>query len=85
MIALVVIFIIFIIGYLIAQLLGSVISNYVLHLYQLNIAKDSSIFILNFDIKLVSWFIVFPLVSTAIFLTLKLRNKTPGDLIYERE
>ncbi len=85
MIALVVIFIIFIIGYLIAQLFGNVISNYVLLLYQLNIAKDSSIFILNFDIKLVSWFIVFPLVSTAIFLTLKLRNKTPGDLIYERE
>ena len=85
MIALVVIFIIFIIGYLIAQLLGSVISNYVLHLYQLNIAKDSSIFILNIDIKLISWFIVFPLISTAIFLTLKLSNKTPGDLIYERE
>jgi hypothetical protein len=85
MIALVVISIIFILGYLIAKLLGGVISNFVLHLYQLNISKDSSIFILNFDIKLVSWFIVFPLVSTAIFITLKLRNKTPGDLIYERD
>jgi len=85
MIALVVIFIIFIIGYLITQLLGGMISNYVLHMYQLNIANDSSIFILNFDIKLVCWFILFPLVSTALFLTLKLRNKTPGDLIYERE
>ena len=81
----VVIFIIFIIGYLITQLLGGMISNYVLHMYQLNIASDSSIFILNFDIKLVCWFILFPLVSTALFLSLKLRNKTPGDLIYERE
>jgi hypothetical protein len=85
MIALVVIFIIFIIGYLITQLLGGMISNYVLHIYQLNIARDSSIFILNFDIELLCWFILFPLVSTALFLTLKLRNKTPGDLIYERE
>jgi ABC-type antimicrobial peptide transport system permease subunit len=85
MIALVVITIIFIIGYLIAKLLGSAISSNVLHIYQLNIAKDSSIFNLSLDIKLLSWFIVFPLVSTAIFLTLKLRNKTPGDLIYERD
>jgi hypothetical protein len=84
-ISLVVIFIIFIIGYLITQLIGDFISNYVLQLFQLKITDESSIFILNLDLKLVSWFILFPLVSTAIFLALRLRNKTPGDLIYERD
>lgn len=85
MISLVVIIIVFVIGYLIAELLGGAVSNYVLHLYQLNIAKDSSIFILNFDLNLVSWFILFPLFSTALFIAIKLHNKTPGDLIYERD
>jgi ABC-type antimicrobial peptide transport system permease subunit len=84
-ISLVVISSIFIIGFIIAQLIGNYASNYVLLLSQISIANGMAIFLLNIDFKLLFWFIIFPLLSTTAFLIIKLRNKTPGDLIYERD
>ena len=72
---------IFGLSFILVKLIGSPISSYIIK--DLNV-KDF-IFNINFDFMVIVRFVLMPVFIIAILIFNKLYNKTPGDLIYERD
>lgn len=83
-IALIIILVVFILGYIIAlivgELMGSFIFSYFFDLQEIS----GGIFSLNLTLLLFTWFIILPYVIIAYVVNNKIKDKTPGDLIYGR-
>lgn len=79
------IFIITSIGYITSFLLGNVIANIVARIKGMSVDPGTDLFILHIDGFLIFNFLILPVITVSIFIYFKLFNKTPGDLIYERD
>jgi hypothetical protein len=72
------------IGYVFNKITGSIISNYVAKLGNMNLSQEFNLYILEFNTTLLLIFVLFPILTVFGFIYHKLYNKTPGDLIYDR-
>lgn len=72
-------------GYLISVLSGSLISHAVAGLKGMSVETGTDLFILQLDGFLIFTFLILPVLTVSVFIYFKLFNKTPGDLIYERD
>lgn len=79
------IFIITSIGYFTSFLLGNLIANIVASIKGMSVDPGTDLFILHIDGFLIFNFLILPVITVSIFIYFKLFNKTPGDLIYERD
>lgn len=79
------IFIITSIGYFTSFLLGNLIANIVASIKGMAVDPGTDLFILHIDGFLIFNFLILPVITVSVFIYFKLFNKTPGDLIYERD
>ena len=73
------------IGFVFNKITGSIISNYVAKLGNMNISQEFNLYVLEFNTTLLLIFVLFPILTVFGFIYRKLYNKTPGDLIYDRD
>jgi ABC-type antimicrobial peptide transport system permease subunit len=73
------------IGFVFNKITGSIISNYVAKLGNMNISQEYNLYVLEFNTTLLLIFVLFPILTVFGFIYHKLYNKTPGDLIYDRD
>jgi hypothetical protein len=73
-------------GYILSYFMGQSISAFFIkYIMQINIEAGTKLYLLNISYDLVLTFLILPILIIYIFIYTKLHNKTPGDLIYERE
>ena len=75
---------IFLISFFIASIIGITISPIALEMYGINSDSVTELFILRMNYYMVLLFVVVPLIITSLLIYFKIKNQTPGDLIYER-
>ncbi len=72
--------------YFASMAFGEHISKFVLNNFlTIRIEEKVELFNLGLNFKLILFFLILPILIILIFIYKKLHNKTPGDLIYERD
>ena len=73
----------FTVAYLLSYILGSIILDSLINIF--NISIENVIEYINLDIlHLIIAFIIIPILTISLRILSKLKDATPGDLIYER-
>lgn len=74
---------IFAFSFLVSKALGGILTNGLMK--SLDITNDgTSLYSLDLNWVMIIYFVILPVVLIAVMLYVKIRNQTPGDLIYER-
>lgn len=73
----------FVIAFLLEMLTGELFLHLVINIFKINVTDEISYLSIDFYWLFIS-FIIIPLVVIRNNIVLKLKNKTPGDLIYDR-